>query len=184
MVKNSQEGNRVRTARRREALAERGIRPVQVLAPESAHPLIRQAAVLMTRADDPMEPRAALRRVGGSNEPEADGAAAGLLAELEAARNRIAEMERQAEARRVIVAQAVERRSQTLEAERDAARAAETAEREKALAAVTTAQEAEFQAKEASRRAKKAETAIRQAKALPGLKGRLVRWLAGDVLPD
>jgi hypothetical protein len=37
---------------------------------------------------------------------------------------------------------------------------------------------------EAAGRAEKAETAIRQAKSLPGLKRRLVRWRAGDMLPD
>jgi chromosome segregation ATPase len=176
MAKNSREGNQNRNKRYREALAERGIRSVQVLVPESAHPLIRQAAALMTRDDEPMEPRAALRRVGGANEPEPDEASAELLAELDAARSRIVAVEREAEQRR---------------AERDAARAAEATEREKAQAMATkaqsatiTAQEAQEQAAEALRRAEKAETAIWQTRSLPGLKGRLVRWLAGDVLPD
>ena len=74
MAKNSREGNQSRKKRYYEALAERGIRPVQVLAPESAHPLIRQAATLMTRDEAPLEPRAALRRAGGANEPEPVGA--------------------------------------------------------------------------------------------------------------
>jgi len=37
-------------------------------------------------------------------------------------------------------------------------------------------------ATEALLRAKTAEGTIRRTKALPGIKGRLVRWLAGDVL--
>lgn len=68
MAKNSAEGNRTRTARYRAALAERGIRPVQVIAPESAHALLRQAAGLMTREQDPLDSRAALRQAGGINE--------------------------------------------------------------------------------------------------------------------
>lgn len=181
MAKNSRDGNRERAARHRAALAERGIKQILLLAPEQAHPLLKQAASLMTREDDPLEPRAALRRAGGANESETDEAST-VVDELDAARSRIAEMERQAEARRVIVGQAVERQSQILEAERDAARAAETAEREKALAAVTAAQEAQYQAKEASRRAERAEAVILKAKTIPGIKGRLVRWLSGDVL--
>jgi hypothetical protein len=43
-------------------------------------------------------------------------------------------------------------------------------------------QEAIEAAQEASKRAEKAETIIRQAKAMSCLKGRLVRWLASDVL--
>lgn len=178
MVKNSQEGNRIRTMRRREALAERGIRPVQVLAPESAHPLIRQAAVLMTRADDPMEPRAALRRIGGSNEP-ADGSPE-LLAELETARSRIAEVELDAEMRRAEI-EAIELHMQALQAERDAAMRGQVAEREKAQLAVTEAQKRTL---ETLQRAEKAEAAIQRTKALPGIKGRLVRWLAATALGD
>lgn len=37
---------------------------------------------------------------------------------------------------------------------------------------------------EALQRAEKAERAIRQARSLPGIKGRLVRWLVRDMLPD
>jgi len=55
------------------------------------------------------------------------------------------------------------------------------AERE---AAIDSQAKAQKRAEEALQRAERAETAIRQAKALPGIKGRLVRWLTGDVLPD
>ncbi len=75
------------------------------------------------------------------------------------------------------------------EAERDAAKTAEKAEREKAEAAAAearaTARDAEAvreQFVEVLGRAEKAEATIRQAKSLPGVKGRLVRWLAGAVL--
>ena len=176
MVKNSKDGNRERAARRRAALAERGIRPIQVLAPEQAHPLLKQAASLMTRDDDPLEPRAALRRAGGANEPEPGEASPGLAAELEAAKARIAEIERQAEARLAIVIEAAERRRLALEQEKAQA---STTEAQKAVKAV---QDAEGRAAEALRRAEKAEATIRQAKAMSGLKGRLVRFLAGDVL--
>ena len=178
MAKNSREGNQSRKKRYYEALAERGIRPVQVLAPESAHPLIRQAATLMTRDEAPLEPRAALRRAGGANEPEPVGASPDLGAELEAAKARIAEIERQAEARLAIVIEAAERRRRALEAEQEKARANAVEARK----AAKSAQVAEGRAAEALRRAEKAEATIQQAKAMPGLKGRLVRFLAGDVL--
>ncbi|HQT89939.1 MAG TPA: hypothetical protein PK677_15595 [Acidiphilium sp.] len=57
----------------------------------------------------------------------------------------------------------------------------QVSERERAQLAVAEAQKRTL---ETLQRAEKAETAIRQAKTLPGMKGRLVRWLAGDVLPD
>ena len=176
MAKNSKDGNRERAARRRAALAERGIRPIQVLAPEAAHPLIRQAAILMTRDDAPLEPRAALRQAGGANEPEPGEASPGLAAELEAAKARIAEIERQAEARLAMVIDAAERRRKALEREKAQASA------EEARKAVKAVQDAEGRTTAALRRAEKAEATIRQAKAMPGLKGRLIRLLAGDVL--
>ena len=176
MAKNSKDGNRERAARRRAALAERGIRPIQVLAPEAAHPLIRQAAILMTRDDDPLEPRSALRRAGGANEPEPGDASPGLAAELEAAKARIAEIERQAEVRLAMVIDAAERRRKALEREKAQASAKEAQKAAKAV------QDAEGRAAAALQRAEKAEATIQQAKAMPGLKGRLIRLLAGDVL--
>ena len=178
MAKNSKDGNRERAARRRAALAERGIRPIQVMAPEAAHPLIRQAATLMARDDDPLEPRAALRRAGGANEPEPGEASPGLAAELEAAKARIADIEHQAEARLAIVIEAAERRRRALETEQEKAQASA----EEALKATRAAQVAEGRATEALRRAEKAEAVIRQAKNLPGLKGHLVRFLVGEIL--
>jgi len=168
MAKNTRDGNRERAARRRAALAERGIKQVLLMAPEQAHPLLKQAATLMTRDDDPLEPRAALRRAGGANEPEPGEASPGLAAELEAAKARIAEIERQAEARLAIVIEAAERRRLALEKE--------------AQKAVKAVQDAEGRAAAALQRAEKAEATIQQAKAMPGLKGRLIRLLAGDVL--
>ena len=168
MAKNSRDGNRERAARRRAALAERGIKQILLMAPERAHPLLKQAATLMTRDDDPLEPRAALRRAGGANEPEPGEASPGLAAELEAAKARIAEIERQAEARLAIVIEAAERRRLALEKE--------------AQKAVKAVQDAEGRAAAALQRAEKAEATIQQAKAMPGLKGRLIRLLAGDVL--
>ncbi len=180
MAKNSREGNQSRNKRYREALAERGIRPVQVLAPESAHPLIRQAANLMTCDGDPMEPRAAMRVAGGANEPEPGGASAELLAELKTARSRIMAVELDAEKRRAEI-EAIEQYMRALQAERDAAMRGQVAERENAQVVVTEAQKRTL---ETLQRAERAEAAIRRAKTMPGIKGRLVRWLAGDVLPD
>jgi chromosome segregation ATPase len=134
----------------------------------------------MTRDNDPMEPRQAIRLVGGANEPEAGNRTVVLLDELEAARSRIAAIELDAEKRRAEI-EAIERHMQALQAERDAAMRGQVSERERAQIAVTDAQK---QTLETLQRAEKAEAAIRQAKTLPGMKGRLVRWLAGDVLPD
>jgi hypothetical protein len=80
-----------------------------------------------------------------------------MAAELAAAQTKIKQIEAEAVRQRAI-----------LEAEREAARMSEAKAQERATEALV--------------RAEKAETAIRQAKNLPGLKGRLVRWLAGDVL--
>ena len=110
-----------------------------------------------------------------------DAAKADLIAahtEIEAAKAQIVQIEVTAE-----------RQRQALEAERDAARGAEAMEREKAQttateaqAAARTAQEAQERAMEALGRAEKAETAIRQVGSLSGVRGLLVRWLAGEVL--
>lgn len=178
-----------RNKRYRTGLEERGIKAFQVVAPETAKGLFRRAAELMARDDDPMEPRQAMRLVGGANEPEPGDETLALLAELEAARSRIAAVEREAERHRSEIEEQAEARERVFQAERDAARAAEVAEREKVAAIALEAQEATRAAQEAQKRtiealqrAEKAETAIRQAKTLPGIKGRLVRWLAGDVL--
>lgn len=178
MAKNSRDGNRERAARRRAALAERGIKQILLMAPEQAHPLLKQAAGLMTREDDPLEPRTALRQAGGANEPEDGNASPDRIAELEAAKARVAEIERQAEARRVIMADAAERQRQALEVEQEKAQASA----DEAQRAARAAQEADERATEALQRAEKAEIIIQQARSLPGLKGRLVRWLAGDLL--
>lgn len=180
MAKNSREGNRERAARRRTGLAARGLEQFQVIAPSEAKPLIRQAVDLMTREADPVEPRAALRQVGGANDPGPDGASPDVVAELETARARIAT----AEVLRIEIEAEAERQRWALETELDTARAAAAKAEEKRQAITIEAQEAGKAAQEALQRAKKAEDAIRQAKSLPGIKGRLVRWLAGDVLPD
>jgi len=177
-----------RSKRYRQNLAERGIKPFQVMAPEETKDLFRKAANLMTRDDDPMEPRAAFRMVGGANEPEQHEPMVALLIELEAARSQIMEIKGKAEQRQIEV-EGLESREMALQAELDAARAAEAEGRTKidavtieAKEAAKVAQEAQGRATEALRRAEKAETVIRQAKALPGIRGRLVRWLAGDAL--
>ncbi|WP_035231709.1 MULTISPECIES: hypothetical protein [Acidiphilium] len=222
MVKNSRDGNRERAARRRDGLATRGVEQFQIIAPPEAKPLLREAARLMTRGKDPLDPRAALRRAGGGNEPDITEEPADLLAELEEARNRVAKAEAEAEQRRVEV-EAAEAREQALkdalkaaraaviserefgdmsrtlladfeahtkskeaalQAELAAAKVAETARQEEAQGATKAAQEAQGRATAALQRAEKVEGAIRQVKAMSGIKGWLVRLLAGDVLPD
>jgi chromosome segregation ATPase len=69
-----------------------------------------------------------------------------------------------------------------VEAERDAAKAAEDAAQGKAQAAIEAAAAAQERVTETLGRAQTAEAAIQQVRSLPGLKGRLVRWLAGDAL--
>jgi hypothetical protein len=173
MAKNSREGNRERAARRRTGLATRGLEQFQVIAPSEAKSLIRQAVDLMIRKIDPVEPRAALRQVGGTNEPEPASTAPDVIAELEAARARITTVEGEAESRRL-----------ALEAELGIARAAAAEAEEKRQEIAISAQEASKSAKEALRRANRTEKVIRQVRDIPGLRGRLVRWLASDVLPD
>jgi len=82
-----------------------------------------------------------------------------------------------------IAAELAEARAKIEQIEAEAAqqRAIWEAEREVARESQAKAQE---RMGEALQRAEKAEAAIQQAKTLPGIKGRLVRWLAGDVLPD
>ena len=158
MAKNSRGGNRERAARRRAALAERGIKQILLMAPEQAHPLLKQAAGLMTREDDPLEPRTALRQAGGANEPEPGEASPALIAELEAAKARVAEIERQAEARRLIMADAAERQRQALEVEQEKAQASA----DEAQKAARAAQEARGRVTAALQRAEKAEIIIQR----------------------
>jgi len=137
MAGNSAEGNKARTARYRAGLAARGIRPVQVLAPEAAHALLKQAAELMTREQDPLDPRQALRRAGGAN--DAGGADSSdrreqvLAAGLEAARAELATVQeagRQSEQRAAAQAELTAgeaKRAETAEGIAAVAQAAEQA---------------------------------------------------------
>lgn len=111
-------------------------------------------------------------------DPEQAAALEALRAEIEATRAAEADA-------RAALTQA-EQRGQVLAAELEAVRATE---REKAQAkamdaqaSATDATQAQERATAALQRAERAETAIRQARSLPGVRGRLVRWLAGDVL--
>jgi len=178
MAKNSAEGNKARTARYRAGLAERGIRPVQLYAPEAAHALLRQAAGLMIREQDPLEPRQALRQASGANDPEQghggqDGrgeALAAAVAAVEAVRAELAEAreaKRQAE--------------QRADAQAKAARAAEGG----TFAALARVEVAEWAQAALADKLRAAQAAVAQAEAevgrfqkAPGLRGRVVRWLA------
>ena len=177
MAKNSAEGNKARTARYRAGLAERGIRPVQLYAPEVAHALLRQAAGLMIREQDPLEPRQALRQASGANDPGQghgdqdmkEGALAAAAVEVEAARAELTEArdaERQA-------------RQQVL-AEAEAARAAEEG-MTAALARAEIAERAQTSLTDKLRTAKAiAEQALAGAERfqkVTGLRSRMIRWL-------
>jgi len=113
-----------------------------------------------------------------------------LAAALDTVRDDLTKARAEIEAREELLRAAHDREVQ-LQAERDAARAAEAEGLAKvqeatseAAEAARAAQEERERATEAAARAEKAEAAMRQAKTLPGVRGRLVRWLAGDVLPD
>ena len=178
MAKNSAEGNKERTARYRAGLAARGIRPVQLYAPEGAHGLLRQAAGLMSREQDPLEPRQAMRQASGANDPggrhgdqdKQGQALAAAVAEVEAVRAELAEAldtERQAVQRALTQAEAARA---AMEGTAAAVGRAEAAERAQAL------QASELQAAEAAAAAARAEAGrLQQA---PGLRGRMARWLA------
>lgn len=75
-------GKRRREARRRAALAEKGIRTLTLSAPEAGHPGLKSAAARMRNGEDP---DAALRRAGGGNEAHEDERVAELEAQLAAA---------------------------------------------------------------------------------------------------
>ncbi|OYV99677.1 MAG: hypothetical protein B7Z58_18105 [Acidiphilium sp. 37-64-53] len=129
-------------------------------------------AELMIREGDPLAPHAAFRKVGGANDPDMQV----VTDELAATR---------------LASQVAAARAAALEAELDVAKKATTTEQKRNAAIVAKAQisekvaaDAQKRAEEALGRAKKAEIAVRQVKTLPGIKGRLVRWLVGDVLRD
>jgi len=177
MAKNSAEGNKARTTRYRAGLAARGIRPVQFYAPEEAHALLRQAAGLMSREQDPLEPRQAMRQASGANDPgqehgdqdRDEQALTAAIAEVKAIKMELVEArdaERQAVQRALAQAEAARAAAESMVT---ATGQAEAAERAQALlmnelqAAKTTAAEAKAEAER-----------FRNA---PGLRGRVIRWL-------
>lgn len=148
MAKNSAEGNKARTARYRAGLAARGIRPVQVFAPEAAHALLKQAAELMTREQDPLDPRQALRKVGGANDADkaggSDGKGQALIANLEAVEAELAalrEESRQSEQRAAAQAGLAAAEAKRAEAAESVAAVAQEAERAARGAAAELRQE-------------------------------------------
>lgn len=181
MAKNSAEGNKARTARYRAGLAARGIRPVQLYAPEAAHALLRQAAGLMSREQDPLEPRQAMRQASGANDPgQAHGdqdrdeqVLATAVAEVEAAKVELAEAreaERQAARRAQVQAETAQ-----LATEGTVAALARVEAVERAQATLAK----ELQAAEtALMQAKQAKVETERFQMIPGLRGRAIRWLA------
>ena len=174
MAKNSAEGNKERTARYRAGLAARGIRPVQLYAPEGAHGLLRQAVGLMSREQDPLEPRQAMRQASGANDPgeghdDQSQERQALAVAVEAVRAELAEAknaERQAEQRALTQAEAARIATEGTAA---ALARAEMAERAQADLA-DELRAAEAVAVQARAEAKRLQQA-------PGLRGRVVRWL-------
>ncbi|MEE3504603.1 hypothetical protein [Acidiphilium acidophilum] len=176
-----------RQERRRQRLAVDGIKPMTVHFPDQDRSIVRD---LSRRVLDGQSIRQVMRELGGSNQPDGNVVPPEVLAELDYVKARLVAIEREAASQLAEIEEA-ERQRRTLEAERDVARVAEAEERAKvhttateAQAATRAAQEAKERTTEALQRAEKAETAIRRARSLPGVRGRLVRWLAGDVLPD
>lgn len=104
-----------------------------------------------------------------------------LAAALDTVRDNLTKAQAEIEAHEELLRAAHDREVQ-LQAELDAARAAEAASQLETQDAARAAQAERERAKEAQERAEKAEAAIRQAKSLPGIKGRLVRWLADGLL--
>lgn len=182
MAKNSTEGNKARAARYRAALAARGIHPVQLLAPEASHALLKQAVGLMTREQDPLEPRQALRQASGANdpgeaEPFVNAGAQDLAAEIEAVRGELVaaqEVERLTERRALAEAEAARveaRRAEIAEGEAILARAREAA-------AIVRADGAERKQEAAEAMAAQARVEADRFQKVPGLRGRVVKWLA------
>ena len=179
MAKNSAEGNKARAARYRAGLAERGIRPVQLYTPEAAHALLREAAGLMTRVQDPLEPRQALRQASGANDlgqgqaqGDQDGRGEALAVAAVAAEAARAELIEAREARR--------QAEQRADAQAEAARAAEGG----TLAALALVEAAERAQIAITDKLRASETALTQARSeverlqqVPGLRGKMVRWL-------
>jgi hypothetical protein len=182
MVKNSAEGNKARTARYRAGLAARGIRPVQLYAPEAAHALLRQVAGLMSREQDPLEPRQAMRQASGANDPgqehgdqgRDEQALAAAVAAVEAAKVELAEArdaERQAKQQALAQAEVARVAAEGTVA---AIGRAEAAERAQALLAD------ELQAAEAAAAETRAEAARFQK--MTGVRSKVVRWLAHQAI--
>ena len=177
MAKNSAEGNKARTARYRAAMAARGIRPVQVIALEGAHALLRQATALMTREQDPLELRQAMRQASGANDPgqghggqgEERQVLAAAVAAAEVVRAELAEAqdaERRAEQRALAQAEAAQA------AAKDAAAAlarAEIAERVR--------EEIVGELRKVKAEAVQARTEVERFQKASGLRGRLIRWI-------
>lgn len=177
MAKNSTEGNRARTARYRAGLAARGIHPVQLYAPEGAHALLRQAAGLMSREQNPLEPRQAMRQASGANDPEQghgdqgrdEQALATAVAEVETVKVELAETrdaKRQAEQQALAQAEAARAAAEDTVA---AMGRAEAAKRAQALLAN------ELQIAEAAVAEARAE--VERFQKAPGVRGRIMRWL-------
>jgi hypothetical protein len=184
-IEDKRKADAERQDKRRQRLAAVGIRPMTVQFPEADRPLVRD---LSRHVLDGQPIRQAMRALGGSNELISDEASAELRAELEALRNRVAEVESEAKNRQAEI-ETVKGRERALLAQRDAALVAESSEREKAETAMAEARTASDKAVDAEgrasgtlRRAKAAEKIVRKVQDLPGVRGWLVRWLAGAVL--
>jgi chromosome segregation ATPase len=182
---------RERSGRLRARRDAAGLAQVSGWVPKERRAYAREVLEALTRGANslPLDPEQAAALEAARIEADAAKAAeAEAQAALTQARKHGQALVAQLDATRAEI-EAEKRQRQALEVERDAARAAEATEREKAQATATEAQaaaiiaeEAQERATEALGRAEKAEATIRQARSLPGVRGRLVRFLAGDVL--
>lgn len=81
-------GKRRREARRRAALAERGVGTLTITAPVAGYPGLKSAAARMRAGEDP---QAALRAAGGANEAHEDERIAEAEAQLAEAENQLSD---------------------------------------------------------------------------------------------
>lgn len=166
MAKNSPEGNKARAARYRAGLAARGLRPVQLYVPESAHALLKHAVGLMIREQDPLEPRQALRQASGANDP---GEGSDAWNEKEQALTVVVEA----------VRAELEAAHAEIETVREAGRQAEVAASIRAKVAERTREEATRALQAAEAAAAQAQAEAERFQKAPGLRGWAIRWLSG-----
>ncbi len=205
MAKNTAEGNRERAKRHREQAAERGLVSVTVVVPTEAKPLLKTAAGLMTRKQDPLTPASAMRQAAGSNELpvlKGDQEARDFVATADLADYNLTKMQVvRLELRTIELEQALEAAKSEAEAAQELASNAwteVTVAREMAFVANIDAEAAQVEAATAKDSKDKATKAaihfknkaiaatdrLEAVQKMPGVRGFLVRLLAKNALAE